>query len=62
MQFNRHAKAAMDLIGKFARTGGERLFGAIHIQRQANNDLIGLPLFQQTLNQIPAFCSAVRLR
>lgn len=53
MQLNGDAKAAMDFVRELARAGGKRLLGAVHVQRQADNHVVRLPLFEQALNKVP---------
>ena len=43
------------------RAGGKRLFSAIH-RRQTDNHIVWLPLFEQTLNEVPVWCAVVRLK
>ncbi|MNC51579.1 hypothetical protein D3C75_1008760 [compost metagenome] len=53
LQSDFNAKTAMQAVCKLPGAGGERLFGAIHIQRQANNDFIRLPLFKDFFDYVP---------
>ncbi|MPN31776.1 hypothetical protein SDC9_179251 [bioreactor metagenome] len=50
----------MNAVGELARARGERLLGAVHIQRQANDDLIRLPLFEQAFDQVPVRRTVLR--
>ncbi|STQ09373.1 twitching motility protein [Enterobacter cloacae] len=62
VEFHGNAKATVDFIGKLTRAGGKRLFSAIHVQRQTDNHIVWLPLFEQTLNEVPVRCAVVRLK
>lgn len=62
VEFHGNAKATVDFIGKLTRAGGKRLFSAIHVQRQTDNHIVWLPLFEQTLNEVPVWCAVVRLK
>ena len=57
-----HAEAAMNFIREVARTGGQGLFRAVHIQRQADNHGFRLPLFQQFLNNVPVRLTVLRFQ
>ena len=44
MQIDLDAEAAVQAVGELARLGGNGLFGAVHVQRQADHHQIRLPL------------------
>jgi len=62
VQGNADPEAAVDLIGKVARPGGQQLLAAVHVQRQTDDDLIRLPLFKEALNQVPVRSTILRLQ
>ena len=60
MQIDLDAEAAVQAVGELARTGGHRLLGAVHVQRQTDHHQIRLPLFQQLFDFQPVRRAVLR--
>ncbi len=46
MELYFNTETTMNTVGKFTRSGSQWLLGAVHIQRQTDDDFVRLPLFQ----------------
>lgn len=53
VQSDFHPKAAVNFIGEVTCARGERLLSSVHIQRQADDDRLWLPLFKQFFDNVP---------
>lgn len=59
---DRDAKAAMNFIGEITRARRQRLLGAVHIERQADDYRLRLPLFKQFFDDVPVRFTVLRLQ